>query len=114
MLESAGVEDRNAIRNGSGFVLMVGDIESSDTEFSLDGANGIAQLEAAGGIEVSQRFIKEQKIRAGGKSSSERDALLLSPRERFGPPREKISNLEKFGEFGGALGTLSRGWGAEL
>lgn len=60
LLEAAGVDDADVVGNCGGFVLIVGDVEGCDTEFLLDGADGIAELEAAGGIEISERFVEEE------------------------------------------------------
>lgn len=114
LLEATGVEDGNAVGDGGGFVLIVGDVEGGDAEFLLDGADGIAELEAAGGIKISERFVEQEKVRAGRQSAGERDALLLSAGERFGAAREEIGDVKEIGEFAGAIGTFGGGSAAEF
>jgi hypothetical protein len=70
-LEAAGVDDGDAIGDSGGFVLIVSDVESGDAEFLLDGADRIAELEAAGGIEIGERFIEKEKFRASCEGAGE-------------------------------------------
>src|SRR4051812_40519854 len=81
LLHLAVVEERNAIGEREGFLVIVGDEDLSEAKLVVDLAQGDAKLAPDLGVERAERLVEQQDARVAGKRTGERDALPLSARQ---------------------------------
>src|SRR6266404_3683075 len=84
LFEGAIAEERDAIGEGHGLVLIVRDEEESDADFALESFQLALHLLAEVGVEGGKRLVQEQELRAIDERAGECDALLLAAAERGG------------------------------
>ena len=74
----AAVHDDNLVGKGHGFTLVVGNVDAGDADALLDLADLRAHIDAQLGVQVGQRFIKEQHRRFHDQGPGQSNALLLA------------------------------------
>ena len=79
MLQPALVHDGDEIGHGHGFDLIVGDIEHRRRQLALKALDLDAHLQAELGVEVRERLVHQEGLRAADDGASEGDALALAP-----------------------------------
>jgi hypothetical protein len=114
LLEGAGIEESDSVRDGDSFGLIVRDVDGCDPKLLLDRANDRAELLAAERIEIGEGLIEEKDSGMGGEGAGERDALLLTAGKRCGLAREEIGDAEQLGQFHDAVVDLWSGNAAEF
>jgi hypothetical protein len=78
------MQDRNAIGQLQGFVLIVGHEDRRLTRALMDIAQPTPQVLADLGVERAERFIEQENARLDGERAGERDPLPLPSRELRG------------------------------
>ncbi len=81
LAELAAAEDRHAVGDREGFLLVMGDHDGGDAGGLEHAAQLYAHLGAQLGVEVGQRLVEQQQLRLGGQRAGNRDALLLAAGE---------------------------------
>ena len=76
--DPAGVHDDDTVGHRQRFGLVVRDVERGHFQFALDPADLQPGAVAQAGVEVRQRLVEQQQLRAGGDGARQRHALLLS------------------------------------
>ena len=102
--QPAMVHHRDAVRHGKRFGLVVGDEHGRDPQPPLEGANFAAHLAAQGGIQIGQRFVKQQQIGFDHARARQRHALLLAAGKLGGEARRKRPQAHKIERLRCALG----------
>ncbi len=109
LLDDALVHDRDAVRHGQRFALIVGDVDEGDADALLDGAQLVAHMLAKLEIERRKRLIEQQHLGLDGERAGDGDALTLAAGqladELAALPRQ-LDQLEKL--IGLALALLAR------
>src|SRR5687768_13257014 len=62
LLQRSALENCDAISHCGSFILIVRDVNGGYAKFLLDRANACAEVDAAGWIEVRERFIKQEQF----------------------------------------------------
>ena len=86
----------DAVGHRQCFNLVVGDIESSHTEFLLEPADLASHDEAQSCVEIRERLIEEQKGGRLRQRPAQRYPLLLSAGEFSWLPLQQLTNAEQF------------------
>jgi hypothetical protein len=81
---AALVEDGQAVAEGHGLDVVVGDVEAGDAEAALQAADLATHLDAELGIEVGEGFVKQEESRFADNGAAHGDALALTARELAG------------------------------
>ena len=66
LLDHSPVDDGDAVREGEGFLLVVGHVDGGYGEFFLELSDFGTHLEADLGVEIAEGFIEEQHVRVQG------------------------------------------------
>ena len=99
MLDHAAVHDGDAVGDGHGLLLIVGDVDGGDAHAVLNLADGVAHLDAQLGVEVGERLVHEQHVRLDDDGAGERDALLLAAGEALGQAVGVLGDLDRLEDF---------------
>ena len=114
LLDHTILHDNDAITQGHGLGLVVGDIHEGrvDALAQLDdlGAHLVAQLR----VEVRERLVHEQDLGVAHDSAPDGDALALAARERLGLALEVLRDAQDLGGLAHLLVYLVLGGLAEL
>lgn len=93
LLEAPFAKEGDAVAEGHGFSLVMGDVNEGNGELALEGFDFGAEFLAGGGIEIGERFIKEKEPGAEDEGAGESRPLLLSARELLGIALEERLEL---------------------
>ena len=80
----AAVHDSNSVRYGQRFLLVVGDVEGRDTQFTLQQSDFLPHFDAQLGIQVGQGLVHEQQRWFDHQRSGQTYPLLLATRKLRG------------------------------
>ena len=86
LLDPAAVHDDDLIGKSHGFALVVGNIYAGDADALLDLANFRTHVHTQLGVQIGQRFIKEQNGRLHDQGPGQGHALLLTAGQLVGHP----------------------------
>ena len=114
LLELAPAHDRHAIAHGHRFDLVVRHVDGRDAEESLDTRDLEAHLDSQLRVEVRERFVHEERLRAAHDRASHRHALALSPRERLRPSIQVLGETQDRRGLTDLLGDLGPGLPTDL
>ncbi len=81
LLDAAGVEDRHAVGQLHGLVLVVGDEDRGLAGALVDLAQPAAQVAAHAGVERAEGLVEQQHARLDGERAGQRHALALAARQ---------------------------------
>ena len=81
LFDVALAHDDEAVGDGKGFLLVMGDVEGGDADSFEDGAQFDHQFFAQGAVEAAQRFIQHEELGLGGETTSQGDALAFAAAE---------------------------------
>ncbi len=85
--DAAGIHDDDAVGDGQGFLLVVGDVDHGQAQRLLEGADLLAHVAAQLGVQVGQRLVEQQHLRLQHDGAGHRHALLLAAGEFAGQAR---------------------------
>ena len=114
LLEQAVLEDRDAVTHRHGLDLVVGDVDGRDTEAALQRGDLGAGLDAELGVEVRQRLVHEEHLRAPDDRPAHRDPLTLATGEGLGLALEVGLEVEDLRGFLDPLADLVLGDAGDL
>ena len=81
LLDDAVLHHRDAVADGVGLLLVVGDEDGGQAQLALKAQQLLAHLHAQLGVQVRQRLVQQQHLRLDHDGAGERDALLLAARQ---------------------------------
>ena len=97
LLDDAEVHDGDAVGEGHGLDLVVGDVDGGGGEFVLEvfelGAGGDAQL----GVQVGEGLVHQEDLGLAHDGAGEGDALALAAGELAGFAVEELAELDALG-----------------
>jgi hypothetical protein len=102
LAEDAGVHDGDAVANGEGLFLVVGDVEGGETEVLAEAADFTAHLDTEAGVEIGKRLVQEKAAGLDYEGAGEGDALLLAAGELVdaaGGEGGEAHDCEDLGDF---------------
>src|SRR5262245_41233245 len=91
--------DGDAIRHGHRLALVVRDIDEGRPQPPVQRREFLAHGDTQPGIQVGQRFVHQESLRAAYQRASECNALALSTGELARLAVEQVGDLEKFGSL---------------
>jgi hypothetical protein len=103
LLDDAGIEDHEAVAQGHGFHLVVGDEDAGGFQAVLQLADFVAHLDAELGVEVGERLVEEEGLGLADDGPAHGDALALAAGELAGLAVEELREAENLGGIGDAL-----------
>jgi hypothetical protein len=114
LLEQAVLEHRDAVTHRHGLDLVVRDVDRSDAEPALQRGDLRARLHAQLRVEVGQRLVHEEHLRAADDRPPHGHALPLTTGQGLGLALEVRVEVEDLGGFLNALANLVLGDAADL
>ncbi|MCY1425180.1 hypothetical protein D9M71_409630 [compost metagenome] len=100
------VHQKDAVRHGQRFFLVVGDENGSQAQFALDLPDLFAQVLADARIERRQRLVKQQQARPGDQRAGQGHALALAAGQLVRVALGKLLQLHQCQHLGGALAAV--------
>ena len=80
LLDAAAIHDTDAVAEGHGFDLIVGDVDHGGLQAMMEELDFLAHLDAHLGVEVGERFVEEEGRRLADDGAADGDALALDRR----------------------------------
>jgi len=108
LLETAAVEDGDAVGHRHRLRLVVRDVDGRRVQVLLELLELRAHLRAQLRVQVRQRLVEQEHLRVADDGPPERDALLLATGELAGLAVEQVGDAEDVGGLVDALGDLPR------
>ena len=100
LLDAALVHDHDLVRKHHCLVLVVGDVHAGDPQLLLDAPDLAAHLNTQLGVQIAQRFVKEQHFGMHDQGARQRNTLLLSTAQLVGRSVLQPAQLGEFHHFG--------------
>ena len=98
LLHDAAVHDRDHVRHGHGFELVVRHVDRGGAEIEMEapqlGAHGDAQL----GVQIRQRLVHQEDVGLAHHGAAQRHALALPAGELPGLAVEQVADLQDAGD----------------
>ena len=108
LADGAGFHHGDAVADGVGFLLVVGDEDGRQPQPLLQGAQVAAHADPHLGVEVAERLVEQQHLGLDGDGAGDGDALLLAAR-KLGRPAVGVGGeadqLQRLGHLGVDLAT---------
>ena len=111
LADVAGVEDDDAVGEGHGLDLVVGDVDHGGVEAVVQLGDLDPHLDAQAGVEVGERLVEQEHARVADDGAADGDALALAAGELLGLAVEQVGDLQ---DAGGVLDPLLGGLGVDL
>ena len=89
----------DAVGDGQGFFLIVGDVDSGESRGFADAADFGAHVVAELGVEIAEGFVEEETVGADGQGAGEGDALLLAAGQSGGFAVGEFFHLDQLEGF---------------
>ena len=103
MLDDAQAHHHDAVGQGHGLFLIVGDVDEGFLEFLVEPVDLGAHLAAELGVEARKRLVQQEGGGVGDEGARQRRALRLAARALAGQLVEKMSDPHEVGHFAHAL-----------
>ena len=97
LLDDAVFHHGDAVAQGQGFNLIVGDVEHRGGEAGVEAGDFGAHLEAGGGVEVGKGLIEQEQRRLADQGAAQGDPLALAAGEGGGLAVEAGGQIEDLG-----------------
>ena len=114
LLDVAVLHCRNAVAQGHGLYLVVGDVEHRRAEAGLEAGDFGAHLEPGGSVKVAEGLIEQEQARAADQRAAQGNPLALAAGEGGGAAVEAIVEAEDAGDVMHPLAGLRPGEMPEL
>jgi hypothetical protein len=114
LLHHTLMEDHDARRERHRFDLIVRDVHGGDAEPAVERSDLRAHLRAQRGVEVGERFVEEEHLRAAHDRAPHGHALPLSAGELLGAALEQVLDAEHRHRLGDQALALGLGGAAHL
>src|SRR4029453_10423978 len=85
LLDLSSLHHGDAAGYGERLFLVMSDVDGRDVQALLQFANLAAHVDAQSRVQVGQRLVEQQNLRAYDERAGDGDALQLSARELVGP-----------------------------
>jgi len=103
LLDSAGAEDADAVGQGEGFLLVVGDEDGRRPGVPQDLLDLFPHLGAKVGVQVREGLVEQDEGGRRGERPGHRHPLLLAPRQLVGVPSAEAREPHQIEDLGDAL-----------
>jgi hypothetical protein len=103
LLDDAAVHDEEDVGERHGLDLVVGHVDARGVEPVVELSNVDADLRTEGGVEVRERLVEEEELRAADDGAAHGDALALPAGEGF---REAVEERPEAEHLGGLVDAL--------
>ena len=103
LADSALHEQTDAVGDGDGVGLIVGDEDHSDAGLLLKCADSVAQVLAQAGLQAAERFVQQEHTRLDDQGPGESDPLPLAAGQLFGAAglvAGQLNGCQRLGYFG--------------
>ena len=97
LLDLALVHNHQAVAEGHGFELVVGDVEAGGAELSLQALDLDAHLHAELGVQIGERLVEQEGGRIADNGAAHGDALALTAGELAGLAVQEVGEFEDAG-----------------
>ena len=81
LLDPPALHDDDAVAHGERFLLVVRHVDERDAQVALEAAQLDAHAQLQQAVEVAERLVEQDRLRARDEHAGERDALLLAAGE---------------------------------
>ena len=99
VVDGAGAQNSDAVGDGHGLLLIVGDVDGRDADLLLDLLDDGAHLHAELRVQIGQRLVHQQDVRLDDQRTRQRDALLLAAGEAIRHTVGIFIHMDKLQEF---------------
>ena len=100
LLDHAASQHHDAVGQGHGLDLVVGDIDHGRAQRAMQARELVAHLDPQGGVQVRQGLVKQEHLRLAHDGAADGDALALTAGEGFGLAVQFARDVQHLG--GGA------------
>ena len=108
LLDAARLHHGDAAGHCQRLFLVMRDVDGRDLQAPLQFADLAAHVDPQPGIEVGQRLVEQQNLRADDQRAGDGDTLQLAARELVGPTLAIALQPNESERVGHALGDLAR------